>query len=85
MTKRTHPHDRRAIRPFRLWDARGKKDLRYRYYRWPQNAHDGALKEVRWASIGTTIEVYNRRNGTLIGQYSKVRNGVQFHRVRKDW
>lgn len=84
MTIRTHPNDSNAQRPYRLWDARGKKDLRWRYYRWPINAHDCALKEARWGKVGYVIEVYNHRNGTLIGQYKRTTRGVEFTRIRKD-
>ena len=65
-------------RPFRLWDAVAKKQLQHRFYQYPKRAHLGALIEARWAEIGTTIEVFDARNGRLLGQYTRRVNSVHF-------
>ena len=72
-----------SARPFRLWDARGKTQLRWRWYKHPRNAHLGALIEARWADPGTVIEVFDIRTAQLLGQYKRTPTSVQFHSVRK--
>jgi hypothetical protein len=67
-------------RPFRLWDAKLKKNLRWRYYSTAQRAHLGALIECRWAPVGTVIEVYNVIGARFHGQYKRTPNSVQFNR-----
>lgn len=57
-------------RVYGLWDARQSAYLRWRYYVHVRNAHKGALTEVRWARVGTTIEVVNRESGRMVGQYT---------------
>lgn len=65
-------------RPFRLWDAKAKKPIRFRYFRHKHNAHVGALIEARWAAVGTTIEVHNKETGRLLGQYTRRPSTVSF-------
>jgi hypothetical protein len=73
-----HYHDKDTVRPFRLWDAVNKCNLRWRYYSDPKRAHMGALIECRWSPIGHTIEVYDARTGRLLGQYTRRVSSVQF-------
>jgi hypothetical protein len=73
-----YPHDKESVRPFRLWDAKQKQQLRWRYYSDRKHAHIGALIEVRWSEIGTTIEVFDTRTGRLLGQYTRKVNTVTF-------
>ncbi len=65
-------------RPYRLWDAKEKQELRWRYYSIPRNAHIGALIEARWAKVGTTIEVINIDTGRMVGQYTRHPTTVSF-------
>ena len=65
-------------RPFRLWDAKAKKELRWRYYGDRRRAHFAALVEARWADVGTCIEVYDASTGHLCGQYMRRVNNVEF-------
>lgn len=44
-----------AKRPYRIWDAKKKRDVRYRYYVIKKNALDGALLEVRWGKMGDSL------------------------------
>lgn len=76
MTKRTHHAS--STRPFRLWDAVAKRDLRWRYYISKDGAHWGALKECRWAKVGTTVEVYDCTTGRLYGQYTRTPTSITF-------
>src|SRR5262245_43253585 len=67
-----------ALRPFRLWDAVARRNLRWRNYKDPRAAHLGALIECRWSAIGHSIEVYDVRTGRLLGQYTRRVHAVQF-------
>jgi len=75
---RWDPDRGEAHRPFRLWDATAKKNLRWRNYADPKRAHMGALIECRWSGIGQSIEVYDVRTGRLLGQYTRRVNKIQF-------
>ena len=57
-------------RNYRLYDSKEKKFLRWRCFVEPLNAHKAALLEVRWAKLGTTIEVINHDTGRMLGQYT---------------
>lgn len=70
-------------RPYRLWDARAKQQMRWRYYSNPRAAHLGALIEARWGEIGTVIEVFDSRTAALLGQYKRTPTSVAFFDVRK--
>jgi hypothetical protein len=67
-----------SVRPFRLWDAKAKKALRWRCYSDKRRAHIGALIEARWSMIGTVVEVFDIRNGKLLGQYVRRLDTVTF-------
>lgn len=67
-----------SLRPFRLWDAKARTALRWRYYADKRRAHIGALIEARWAAIGTSVEVIDIRNGKLLGQYTRRVDTVAF-------
>jgi hypothetical protein len=71
-------------RPYRLWDAQAKEYLQWRYYKYPRNAHLGALIEARWAKPGTVIEVLDIRGEQLLGQYRRTPTSVTFTQVKKD-
>jgi len=71
----TQPH---SVRPFRLWDATAKAALRWRYYADKTRAHNAALIEARWAAIGVSVEVFDIRNGKLLGQYTRRATTVTF-------
>lgn len=67
-----------AVRPFRLWDAVNKCNLRWRNYADKKRAHVAALIEARWLPIGATIEVYDCRTGKLLGQYTRRVDSIRF-------
>lgn len=73
-----YPHNEESTRPYRLWDAKAKAAMPYRYYKHYRRAHLGALIECRWAKVGTTIEVFNTTNGRLLGQYYRGVDGIKF-------
>jgi len=68
-----------SVRFYRLWNARAKTLIQYRNYSIKENAHWGALKELRWASIGDSIEIINIHTGKLISQYTRKLNGIEFY------
>lgn len=73
-----YPKGTGKVRPFRLWDAKAKKPLAHRCYAIKENAHMGALSEARWAKVGTVYDVYDVRNGKMIGQYIRRVNTIDF-------
>lgn len=74
----TYPRHEETVRPYRLWDAKARAQVRYRYYSDLKRAHMGALIETRWAQVGTTIEVFNAHSARLLGQYTRGVNAVRF-------
>lgn len=66
-----YPKQRDTTRPYRLWDASAKQNMRWRCYAIKRNALIGALVEAAMLDIGHTIEVYDSRYQTLIGQFTK--------------
>lgn len=81
--KRYPRTDKDSVRPYRLWNANEKAQMRWRYYGSPRSAHLGALIETRWAKPGTVIEVIDARTAALLGQYRRTPTSVQFFDVRK--
>lgn len=73
-----YPKSNGSKRPFRLWDAKGKHALRWRCYKYRENAHNGAVVEMRWSAVGDVIEVYNAVNGRLVGQYRRGTDVIHF-------
>lgn len=80
-------HDEPTKRPYRVYCAKSPKkekphDLVGRRYTSTLRAHDQALLLVRWEQEGTVFEVYDVRNGALIGIYQRAaingRQVVQF-------
>jgi hypothetical protein len=68
-----------TTRPFRLYDPSKVGYLPWRCYKYHRRAVIGALIEVKWSKVGTTIEVIDVRNGRLIGSYTRKVNSVVFH------
>jgi len=73
-----YPKSKGSVRPFRLWDANAKKPVQWHCYKYKDKAHIGALIKTRWSKVGTAIEVYDCRNGKLLGQYILRVNNVEF-------
>ena len=65
-------------RPFRLYDSKTKKFLFGRNYGYKERAHIGALIQVRWAAVGTVIEVIDASISKMIGQYKRGVNDIKF-------
>ncbi len=70
-------------RPYRLWNANERQLVRWRCYKYPKNAHMGALIETRWAKPGVVFEVIDIRTAALLGQYRRTPTSVAFTDVRK--
>lgn len=69
-------------RPFRIWNAKLKHDMRWRYYSYWQNAHNGALIECRWGKPGLILEVYNAELGRWLGTYERTPTGIRYTNPR---
>jgi hypothetical protein len=65
-------------RPFHLWNAKTQKRIPSKYFSDPKRAHWAALKEMRWAAVGTTLEVLNVVRGQELGQYTRGVNTIRF-------
>lgn len=72
------PRNPSSTRPYRIWHAEYRKNLPGRNYTVLRNAHNSALAECRWARVGLTLEVYDVRNGRLMGQYTRKVDTVSF-------
>lgn len=80
--KSIYPINRDTLRPFRLWDAKAKKQLQWRNYAFVWSALDGAWKEMQWVKINTTIEVYDTTTGNHIASFT-MKPGHNVHRFVK--
>lgn len=70
-------------RPFHLWNPTGGvhghgRRIPSMYFSDPKRAHWGALKEMRWAHIGTTIEVLDVMQGKMLGSYTRKIKTIEF-------
>jgi hypothetical protein len=65
-------------RPFHLWNATTNRRLASKFYSDVKRAHWGALKEMRWAKVGTTYEVLDVVKGKELGQYTRRVNSIDF-------
>lgn len=70
-----------AQRPFRLWDAVKKRNVRWRNYATRKRAELGALIETRWARVGDQYEVYDCRTGRAFVQYVRTPTSVRIEEV----
>lgn len=59
------PRFKETTRPWRLLDTVQNALLRWRYYKTQRRAEESALIEIGWATVGTTIEVYNPVTGRV--------------------
>lgn len=63
-------------RPYRLWNANDRRPERWRCYSSVENAHRGAILEMRWAAPGFHLEVYDVRTWRHLGTYtSRIKQG----------
>jgi hypothetical protein len=73
-------HNPESVRPFRIWDVKNRKDVRYRYYTDRKRAHRGAYEELRWeGEVGDVYEIYNCHTGACDGQYRRGVDSIQFY------
>jgi hypothetical protein len=69
--RKANGHNDEPARPYRLWNANDKRPERWRCYSSITNAHNGATLQLRWAPLGTHIEVYDVRTWRHLGTYTK--------------
>jgi len=70
-----------SVRPFRIWDARAKKQCIGRNFKYSRNAHDRALLMLRWGKVGMQLEVFDIETGKLMGQYVRGLHAVSFTKI----
>ena len=68
-----------STRPFHLWNAKTQRRIPSKYFSDPKRAHWAALREVRWAKVGETIEVLDVVRGQELGQYTRALHSIQFN------
>jgi hypothetical protein len=67
-------------RPYRIWDAKGKAEVRWANFLNLRHAHLRALSEAAWSKNETTFEVFDVRTGSLRGQYIRKGSSISFWR-----
>lgn len=67
-------------RPFRIWDARARANVRWRCYGTPETAVRGVVAEMALSNKLTSYEVWDIRNGRLYRQYTRTRAGITIHK-----
>ena len=70
-------------RPYRLWNANKNENMRWRYYSDKRRAHQGALMETNWGTVGMCIHVFDARNGNWLGEYLKTPTSIKFDRPKR--
>ena len=78
MSRLTNKKSHCPTRPYHLWNPMTGKRLASRFYSDSKRAHMGALKEMRWAHVGTSIEVLNVMQGKELGTYTRRVNSIDF-------
>lgn len=77
-------HDEPVKRPFRLWNAIEKRDMVHRYYSIEFNSLKAALFEAAFATVGTSIEVYDCRTARHLGTFTRKSTGQVSRWLAKD-
>lgn len=68
------------VRPYRLHDVNANADCRWRCYTTAHNAHDGALREMKWRSPpGRTIDIVNVDTKRALLRYVRHVDGIKFY------
>lgn len=67
-------------RPYRIWDAIEKREVRWACFVNLRHAHTRAMSEAAWSRNETVYEVFDVRTGNLRGQYRRIGNSIEFWR-----
>lgn len=67
-------------RPYRLWDTKEKREVRWAYFKNLRHAHMRALCEAAWSKGDSVFEIFDCRNGGLRGQYHRHGQEIRFWR-----
>lgn len=70
----------KVLRPYRIWDAKEKREVLHAYFKNLRHAHIRALCEAAWSKGDKVFELFDRRNGGLRGQYQRIGQQVKFWR-----
>lgn len=73
-------NDEEVKRPYRLWDAKEKKQVQWAYFLNLRHAHMRALCEAAWSRNDSVFEIFDIRNGGLRGQYQRHGQEIKFWR-----
>lgn len=78
------PRIKDAERPYRIWDSKEKKGVRWRCYSDEIRAHNAAHTLVRWEKVNVTYEVIDIRTGACFAVYKRGLHGVEISAVRDE-
>lgn len=73
-----YPDIEDTARPYRLWDEDKRKYVPYRNYLHWQNAHWGAIKELRFSDIYTHLVVMNCVTKRVLCYYNKTLHSIDW-------
>lgn len=81
--KRHYPHDRSAVRPYRLWDVAAERNVPHRHYQHLHNALHGALRVIYDSPQMRQLQVYNVHTATELGIFHRSEGRILFNRSTK--
>jgi len=67
-----------SSRPFHIWNPTTQRRIPSKFYSDSKRAHWAVLKEMRWAKVGTTLEVLDVVKGKEMGQYTRRVDSIDF-------
>jgi hypothetical protein len=81
--KRQYPHDRSAVRPYRLWHVAEERNVPHRYYTELHRALHGALRVIYDSPQMHQLQVYNVHTAQELGIFHRSAGRILFNRSTK--
>jgi hypothetical protein len=78
--KHHYPHDRSAVRPYRLWDIAAERNVPRRYYTHLHNALHGALRVIYDSPQMLQLQVYNVHTARELAIFHRSAGRILFNR-----
>lgn len=75
--------DAEVSRPFRLWNTELSAFMPWRYYKYWNRAWEGAVREIIWAEVGTTLEVLDYRTGSVQLQLTRTPTQIKVTEIKR--
>lgn len=83
--KSKYPIHKKTLRPFRIWNAKERKQLQWRNYAYSWSAIGGAWAEIQWMKANTSLEVFDTATGKHIATFTKQPGGHFSRWVKPDF